>query len=417
MKKLFTGGLFRPLAVLLLAALICASCEEALPEYPGELSGFTFTAEALTAEAAVKDAPAGSFSAGGGAEPLIYKLVSGEGDGEFFRVEGNRLLINRDSLGEGEYAFRARVEDQEGRLLQGDFTLTVYGEGEGPGGPDPGDPGDPGDTTQKPARATNLESSPGIQWMHLRWAAAARAERYEVYYSTGTDFADAVKFAEEPTETELTVTGLADGTAYNFWVVAKNRGGAAAESRMYKAEKTSDPLPAGFLYRGTDTSVFQATNGPTDYYQFRDLGPNAPPDERYAFGYMGPFDSPPGIVKFVRRFENYPGDPVGGKTQLDGIVTDPARFPWDKNRGVIIYERQRGGKLEYAATYFADFQETFPPQAIMGEANGYSSGLGNDQETETLEQAIAKFAHIRSPGGRDAYWTMMAIYYRLTGTP
>ncbi|MDR1909795.1 MAG: leucine-rich repeat protein [Spirochaetaceae bacterium] len=137
-------------ALLLVAALLCASCEEALQTYLNELRDFTFTAEDLTAEAAVKDAPAGSFSAGGGAEPLIYKLVSGEGDADngFFAVAGTSLFIAAEALEPGLYRFRARVEDGEGAALEGAFTLTVYGEGDGPGDPDGPDGPDvpPGDS-------------------------------------------------------------------------------------------------------------------------------------------------------------------------------------------------------------------------------------------------------------------------------
>jgi hypothetical protein len=50
----------------------------------------------------------------------------------------------------------------------------------------------------------------------------------------------------------------------------------------------------------------------------------------------------------------------------------------------------------------------------MGQANGYSSGLGNDQTSDSLDTAIATFARIGTPGekgGRLSYFTMMRIYY------
>jgi hypothetical protein len=76
----------------------------------------------------------------------------------------------------------------------------------------------------------------------------------------------------------------------------------------------------------------------------------------------------------------------------------------------------------FQATYWADYRSEFPPRAVMGQASGFVSGLGLDQETDTLEEAIEKFDHIGSPGmergkgGRFDYWAMMEIYYTLTGS-
>jgi hypothetical protein len=135
-------------ALLLAAALLCASCGEALQTYQGLLDGFTFTpAGDLKAGAAGR---AGSFSAEGGTEPLVYKLVPGGGDTDngLFTLAGNDLFIAAEALEEGAYRFRARVEDGEGNLLEDAFTLTVgkADDPDDPGGPeDPEDPDDPDD--------------------------------------------------------------------------------------------------------------------------------------------------------------------------------------------------------------------------------------------------------------------------------
>jgi hypothetical protein len=240
-----------------------------------------------------------------------------------------------------------------------------------------------------------------MQYIELSWTAAARATSYEVYYSTGNDFSTATKFAQEPTGTSVTVTGLADNTAYNFWVTAKNAGGAAAESRMYnKAEKTSEPIPAfllaGLALSGKSVAYFKASNY-NDAYRIEDLGADYPLHERYPFGYMG---GPgmvwyhPGVIAFVRS-------------------------------GCIVYRYMVNGREKFHATYYSDphldkpkldYQDNYstPPAAVMGQANGYASGM-NDDPTDTLQEALDKYAHRGGPpggsGGYYDYQSPMRIYY------
>jgi hypothetical protein len=264
--------------------------------------------------------------------------------------------------------------------------------------------------------------------VYLSWNAAARAASYEVYYSTGDSFAAATKFAEEPAEPAVTVTGLGFGTAYTFWVVAKNSGGAATESNRHTAVKTSDDIPAYLkvhLVPGGPKEVYVATNlgwPEGDYYQVQDLGEQYPPHERYYFGYGGLSSLyPPGVIKFVRQFSNT-DDPRVGNTR-DRIVYNA---DWDINRGVIIYEfTDKTGQKKYQATYYLDehvaphihsvaTEACHAPEAVMGQANGYTSGLGNDVATASLQVCIDTFAKIGSPGqigGRMSYFTMMQIYY------
>jgi hypothetical protein len=55
----------------------------------------------------------------------------------------------------------------------------------------------------------------------------------------------------------------------------------------------------------------------------------------------------------------------------------------------------------------------------MGQANGHTSGLGNNQDAATLEEAVKKFGKQGGPpiggGGRYDYFTMMKIYYGFVG--
>jgi hypothetical protein len=253
----------------------------------------------------------------------------------------------------------------------------------------------------------------------LKWSAAARAETYEVYYSLGDNFAEAEKFSEE-TGTSVRVTGLEDGKAYNFWVVAKNAGGSAMRSMAHPAMKTSDDIPDYLkvnLVPGGEEAYYVATNlgWPSgDYYIIQDRGENYPLDERYYFGY-GYFGDDFGTIKYVRKFANPPEEPAVGRRygSPPGPVYD---LDWDINRGVIIY--QSGNKL--IATYYVDAHieprnspSDHAPQAVMGQANGYSSGV-NDPTTKTLVEAINTFAKIGGPGesgGRYAYFTMMYVAY------
>jgi hypothetical protein len=224
--------------------------------------------------------------------------------------------------------------------------------------------------------------------IHLSWFPAARAERYEVYYSAGTSFEGAAKWDEEPTEPKVTITGLEDSTVYNFWVKAKNPSGAGPLSRMFTATKrTSDPVPPAFLTNGEEPSVF--SDG--DYYTFRDRGAGIEPDERYYFSYSGPFNGEGNAIKYVYYFGS-------------------------EARGVIIYEYATppSATRVFQATYYWNLDTNYPPKAVMGQANGYESNMGNDQETATLEEAIAKFAHeggVGQQAGRYEYISEMEIYY------
>ena len=284
--------------------------------------------------------------------------------------------------------------------------------------PDEPDPGGP-DIPVEPPQAINdssISSSVGMRLVNLSWTAPAGAASYEVYYSLDSDFANATKLAEEPAEPAVTVLHLPqDDRAYNFWVVAKNAAGKAAASNMHTSDKISEPVPAYLTDKavpGGPAIGFMASNlwsdtwngGYGDIYRFQDLGPNYPAHERYPFSYGGVGSGgddlyPGGVLKFVRD-------------------------------GTLIYEFERIEEgvpvKKYQATYYSeahltgtktDYQgyPSHPPAAVMGQANGYSSGMGNAQETYTLEEAIAKYAHsgdgTPGSGGRTDYWTPMRIFY------
>jgi hypothetical protein len=445
-KKLLLTG-------IILGVFFISSCDnlQDIPKDP--LGSLNFTAAQLKAGAATAGVTAGSLSAAGGSAPLAYSLAAGDGDGDngFFGMEGTALIIRAESLDEGSYYFRARAEDGEGQSVENTFTLKIgppdgSGETEDPDGPDlpdlpggsdnpnqgggtdnPGDPDDPdlpgtpgsdnpgggggsdnpgGPALAKPARVDNLASKLGMRTIYLSWDAAARASSYAVYYSRTNNFAVATKFATEPGEPAATVTGLADSTVYNFWVVAKNSGGSATESLMHTARRTSDPVPeyllAGMALANGATAYFKASNY-GDAYALQDLGETYPVSERYRFTYRGINDMYPGdLIAFVRCI----------------AAPDTQSYSGVNEKGCIIYRYIKDGQEKFHATYYYEAhldtpREDYlgywstPPAAVMAQANGVDSGWNADP-TDTLQEAIDKFAHQAGFGG---YQSPMRMYY------
>jgi hypothetical protein len=76
------------------------------------------------------------------------------------------------------------------------------------------------------------------------WVAVAGADSYELYYSTGTNPATALRFDGDANETDTTavIAGLTNGTAYYVWVRAKNTAGLSAFSPV--GSGTPNPPPA-----------------------------------------------------------------------------------------------------------------------------------------------------------------------------
>jgi hypothetical protein len=352
MKKLFPGeaGLSPWLPLLILGALLCASCENL--QNPESLRDFTFTSEepAAGTGAVLSGARAGFFSAQGGSGVPVYTLVSGEGSGdnESFEVAGSDLIILTD-LDERDYEFRARAEDGQGKFLEEQFTLTVLPP-EGPG-------------TNPPARVAGLAATPGMNRVYLSWNSAARAETYEVYYSTGTVFTGAEKFATEPTEPKVTVTGLEGSTVYNFWVVAKNQGGTGQASQMRASYKTGDPIDP-YLY----TDIVRWNSG-ADGYAF-EMGADG--ELRINYGAYQVSIPDTGMRKVVYHVsfdpvqlnQDVPHTAIGHYTTNESLVTDVDGNP--AAAGVFIFERPNAAASElYYATYYWGFKTQRPGYAVQ----------------------------------------------------
>jgi hypothetical protein len=429
MKKKFL------LTLIALGVFFISSCEgiqDLLDDNPRNLG---FVQKGLKAGAATAGVTAGSLSAEGGNGALYYSLIPGVGaeDNEFFALEGTALKITAESLDQYDYSFRVKVEDGKGQSVEDTFFLTVGppdGSGETedpdapnvpgvPGGENPNegggtdDPDDPGEgensgeqAVGKPERVGTIVSKLDMQRIHLSWDAADRAASYEVRYSEGKNLALATKFATEPTEPAVTVTGLIDGTAYNFWVVAKNSSGSAMASNMHSAKRISDPIPEYLLYgsylANGAVAYFKSSNA-GDAYPFQDRGEAYPAHERYCFAYGG-MDG------------MYPGETIAFVRCLTG--SDTESYSGVNGRGCLIYRYTKNGQDKFHATYYYDshlytpkkdyqgFYST-PPAAVMAQANGYTSGM-DASATNTLQEAIEKFAN---QAGFTNYQTPMRIYY------
>ena len=76
----------------------------------------------------------------------------------------------------------------------------------------------------------NLTISAGNQQITISWSAVSGANSYEVYYSTTTTIPTTASFTV--TGLSRTITGLTNGTTYNFWVKTVNATGTGEASTM-----------------------------------------------------------------------------------------------------------------------------------------------------------------------------------------
>ena len=70
----------------------------------------------------------------------------------------------------------------------------------------------------------------GNREINVSWQNTFLAQTYEVWYGTSSNSAQAVKFPEDITETEIVITGLTNETLYYVWIKAKNNIGTTSFS-------------------------------------------------------------------------------------------------------------------------------------------------------------------------------------------
>jgi hypothetical protein len=111
----------------------------------------------------------------------------------------------------------------------------------------------------------SLTVSSGNQQITVSWAAALGASSYEVYYSTTTTIPAEASFIG--TGTSRIITGLTNGTTYNFWVKAVNAKGTSEASPMASAKPVGSMGTVTLITYGSGEFVlsWQAVDGADEY--------------------------------------------------------------------------------------------------------------------------------------------------------
>jgi hypothetical protein len=228
-----------------------------------------------------------------------------------------------------------------------------------------------------PQRPGSVTANPSFGLIDLSWAGWQTAgTSYEVWYHTSGDFSSAKKFAVEPADTNVTLTGLANSTTYYVWVRSKNSNTGTSELSIAVSAKTSDPLPAAF----SDGSSWWGSD-PVDRYMIFDYTNAVPADERWELAYQdshgtGGEDSY-GYKGFIKYAVQH--------TEDSGVIILEYH---DKNSSPLgawdTKPPPEGAK--FAAVYYSSLAAGTSVKIDKAK----SSDMPN-VETVTLNEAIAKF--------------------------
>jgi len=125
-----------------------------------------------------------------------------------------------------------------------------------------------------------LTVSTGNRQITVSWAAVTGASSYEFYYSTATTIPDEASFTNV-TELNKTITGLSNGTMYNFWVKAVNATGTSGASPMASGKPIGNMGTVTLTTGGSGELVvnWQAAVGADQYevyYSTTNLIPGSP---------------------------------------------------------------------------------------------------------------------------------------------
>jgi hypothetical protein len=268
---------------------------------------------------------------------------------------------------------------------------------------------------EAPAAPSFLRVTPSFNQITASWDAVGGVTAYEVHYDTSSNPGSATKFGDDigAAVTEITITPLLDSTSYYVWVKAKNSAGSSGFSPGVSA-RTSDPIPEVFTDGGN--TYWSDEYGIGDGYIIVDLGSYKKADERYEITYEGIGWSDEavslvitsggegsfgftGVIKYFLQHS-----PTAGVILLEYYDDDDC-LPL----GAWNFSGVPDGGGHFQGMYYYDLkQEGGSFIAEMGQANGYSAGLDNNQETVTLNEAIAKFCPLGSGPLDDGY-----IYFTL----
>jgi fibronectin type 3 domain-containing protein len=101
---------------------------------------------------------------------------------------------------------------------------------------------------------TGLTAVPGNDSMTLTWSASAGAQSYTVYQGASSGGEGQVPVLSNITGTSVTVTGLANGTAYFFTVAAVGNTGTSAQSQEASATPGSPQTTVAITGSGSGKS-------------------------------------------------------------------------------------------------------------------------------------------------------------------
>ena len=132
-----------------------------------------------------------------------------------------------------------------------------------------GTPAAPAPTVDAPGPPTGFAAAPGDGQATLTFAAATGAgvgapTSYRVWYDTDANISGATEVSPAPTSSPVTITGLTNGTEYNFWVLAVNSAGQSALVGPVTATPAAAPVTPDAVAPSVDINpITNGTQGTT----------------------------------------------------------------------------------------------------------------------------------------------------------
>jgi len=116
----------------------------------------------------------------------------------------------------------------------------------------------------------------GNQEITISWSAVPGASSYDIYYSATASIPAAPSFTKV-TELNKTITGLNNGTTYNFWVKAVNANGTSGASPMASGKPIGNMGAVTLvLGNGQLTANWTAVAGADEYYVYYNTSNSIP---------------------------------------------------------------------------------------------------------------------------------------------
>jgi hypothetical protein len=265
-----------------------------------------------------------------------------------------------------------------------------------------------GNGLNSPLAPENVIAAPTFKQIDVSWTSSSGADGYVVYYNTVDSESGAQTL--DVTNTETTITGLADSTTYHIRVKARNTKGTSASSVAVQA-KTSDPLPDAFY----NSAWFNNDVGDGYIIADYETETNHPPvTERWELtysdwlgttggeGYYEDFDMKSyGFIGFIKYFSAQ--TPSSGESDAGVIILE---YHSEEYAPLGAWEGSEPppGRGRFGAVYYHTLIAN--TSAVMGNASNSISPY-NAEET-TLQKAVDKF------GPSDSINTYYSTAYNTT---